>query len=420
MTASVVGCVYGAHQALVVDIFGGPGGWAEGLRMLGLDEIGIELDPWACATRRAAGHRVIRADVAQMPLDHLAGKVEGLIASPPCQAFSSAGNGEGRDLIGMFVGDIDRGDWTCRNVHGRVGAEVLEIGRWAETIRPTWIACEQVPPVLPVWQAYAARWRALYGWFTWAGVLCAADFGVPQTRRRAILLARTDGRPARPPEPTHSQHPQQSMFTELQPWVSMADALGWAGETEPARTLCGDRSPRWLYPDPDGTHGRIVVRTDNITGVGYDGSQRVKYERAVDQPAPTMSTRGDLWTLNRRQQHDGVPVRNIPIDEPAPTLTGIAGAKSQWVWERPATTIAGDPRLSGPGRNDPDIPGSQYGENSVKLTLTEALILQSFDPGYPVQGNKTAQFSQVGNAVPPLLAAHVLAAVTGRAMEQAS
>src|SRR5690606_36052364 len=133
----------------------------------------------------------------------------------------------------------------------------------------------------------------------------------------------------------------------------------------PARTICGHRQPRW-----------------------EDHSGRV---------------------LDRRQQSDGVPVRLVDCDtEPAPTVTGIAGAKSQWVFHRPATTVAGDPRISGPGRNDPDIPGhgrnapdipgSQYGENSLRLTIRDALILQGFPPDYPVQGTRTKQFEQVGNA----------------------
>jgi DNA (cytosine-5)-methyltransferase 1 len=60
------------------------------------------------------------------------------------------------------------------------------------------------------------------------------------------------------------------------------------------------------------------------------------------------------------------------------------------------------------------------GTEPVRLTITEALILQSFRPDYPLQGSRTAQFRQVGDAVPPLLAAHVLSAVTGQALEVAA
>jgi DNA (cytosine-5)-methyltransferase 1 len=69
-------------------------------------------------------------------------------------------------------------------------------------------------------------------------------------------------------------------------------------------------------------------------------------------------------------------------DRPSPTLTGLAGG--QW-------TI-----------ND-----------TGRLAVRDGLILQSFPEDWPVQGSKASQWRQIGNAVPPRLAASVLAAVTG-------
>jgi DNA (cytosine-5)-methyltransferase 1 len=107
-----------------------------------------------------------------------------------------------------------------------------------------------------------------------------------------------------------------------------------------------------------------------------------------------------------------------PLDAPSYTIRS-AGSGShpsgvEWVGERPATTVNGDPRISEPGRHDPEVSGSQQA-NAIRVSLGEALVLQSFPPDYPVRGSKSKQFEQVGNAVPPLLALHVLAAVTAPA-----
>lgn len=301
-------------SGLIVDLFAGPGGWSEGLRLLGMSDIGIEFDERACATRAAAGHETICADVSTYPTEAFEGKTTGLIASPPCQDFSVAGKKAG--------------------MAGQRAQLITEVLRWAEALKPEWIACEQVPPVLKIWEAYAEVLEDM-GYATWVGRLNAADYGVPQTRRRAFLLA-SRVRSVAPPPPTHAEAPEESLFGELKPWVTMGQALGW---------------------------GRI----------------RAMQQRP--EPSPYMTT-----------VKDGPP----------------------WWSVRPSTTIVGSfspDIVAGPGV-DLTVP-RQKRKGSVRITEQEGLVLQSFRPDYPVQGPKTKRWQQIGNAVPPLLAAHVIAAVAG-------
>jgi DNA (cytosine-5)-methyltransferase 1 len=95
-------------------------------------------------------------------------------------------------------------------------------------------------------------------------------------------------------------------------------------------------------------------------------------------------------------------------DKPAPTLA-FGHEHPRWVYDRPATTIVGsfqpqivaapNYRTTGPRQDQPD---------SVRVTVAEAGILQSFPHDYPWQGSRTARFQQVGNAIPPLMAKAVV------------
>jgi DNA (cytosine-5)-methyltransferase 1 len=139
-------------------------------------------------------------------VEQFAGKSVGLIVSPPCQDFSNAGK---RAWI-----DGDRGQL------------ITEVLRWTRALNPEWVICEQVQPVLPIWEEYALQMQQ-WGFSTWVGVLNAADYGVPQTRKRAVLIAsrtRTMSEPVR----CNAKDAQSGLFTgSVAPWVSMAAAFGW-------------------------------------------------------------------------------------------------------------------------------------------------------------------------------------------------
>lgn len=336
---------------MILDLFAGAGGWSQGIKLLGLHDVGIELDVYACATRASAGHLTIRADVASYPpgvVRYGTKQHIGLIASPPCQDFSVAGKRAG--------------------IEGYRGRLIYEVLRWTRDLQPEWIACEQVPPCLGIWQDYARIMRDTWGYHVWTGILNAADYGVPQIRKRAILMASRTRFNA--PVPTHTERPTDDVFgSGLAPWVTMAEALGWGLSARPATTVqatSGHGGPRPL----DG-----------------GGRSRDIYKRAL---------KGGMWSNNNRLYD--------PESEPAPTVAFGKDAAG-WAWTRPSTTVTGRPGVQqAPGwRTDADD-HMQDAEGSIRVTIPEVSVLQSFPADYPWQGTKTRQFQQVGNAIPPLLA----------------
>jgi DNA (cytosine-5)-methyltransferase 1 len=404
----------------IIDLFAGPGGWSEALRSLGHSEVGIEWDEAACATAKAAGHARVQADVAA--LDPSGYPCDGLIASPPCQAWSMAGKGGGRRdvehviacLMEMAAGQDARAEHAAKCEDAR-SLLVVEPLRWVMALRPAWIALEQVPPVLELWTLYAQILEA-QGYNTWAGILEAERYGVPQTRERAILIAYRD-RPVQPPVPTHQRYvpgePRRhdvTMFGEVLPWVSMAEALGWqeglspspspsvtggGGETGGVEVFASkgarDRASRAVaYRDgrsedfnrgdvpvdlPAPTVGSTTRQSEWVSTGLRAGTNANDVTRPADEPAPTLrfgARSNDVsWVSNA--QENAARRRG---DEPAPTVTGGHDTGDrQWVHDRPAPTIVGTRRSKDGmlvGRQLPEGEGENVGGRNWTPTHYDA------------------------------------------------
>lgn len=357
-----------------LDLFAGTG-WGVACQKLGIDEMGVEIMPEAVATREANGMDAIYNDVWDGLLGNIeVGDYDILIASPPCQTFSMAGNGSGRAALDQVLEAIADGAYQDAVNLQELGeatdmrtALVLTPLAHVYRDRPTYVTFEQVPPVLPVWEACANVMRDL-GYSVWTGNLHSEQFGVPQTRKRAVLIARNDGKPATPPVPTHSKYYQNEptrLDMGVEPWVSMAEALGNGGY-------------------------RLVSNNK----LAHSAS------RESHQPAPTITA-----------GHDSANRVMIPnggwgfTSRPAITVSNAVGRGLQGgSGGRKAISAAIDAGTFTPSVHAQDETHAE----ATRITVAEAGVLQSYPKSFKWVGAKTKQYLQIGNAVPQLLAEAIL------------
>ena len=379
----------------VLDLFAGSG-VGVACHQLGVPEYGVEIWEPAVATRDAAGFETPYRDVWDIgEADEI--DFDTLWASPPCQTFSTAGKGKGRDALDQLVSFVESGVWkdicTLREATEPLGDDrtglVLTPLAYIHRFRPMYVALEQVPTVLPVWAAYAAVLRKEYGYSVWVGYLHAEQYGVPQTRKRAFLIARRDGETAEPPVPTHSKYyPRDPSKLDggVLPWVPMAEALGWGMTSAPSPTTTGHLE---VTRSPSGTQKAYLRAIDNREFT-FKNADNTPSERATSGIG-AMFPPGHININNE----EGAKLQSYP----------------EWPFTRPATTVVGSFRpdiISAPGYRTKGGPSRQNAEGGYASTPEERGALQTYEHSFPFQGNKTQVSQQIGNAVPPLLARKVL------------
>lgn len=187
-------------------LFTGAGGADIGAMQVGLTPAwGIEYDPdIANAARLNLGYHIKTMNVLDANPANFA-RVDVLHASPPCPNFSAAkANAEETALdialaakVAEFIGVLKPRFFTLENVRDYAHSKSLKI-------------------------IIAALHGCGYAVNSW--VLNSADYGVPQTRKRLIVVARRDGIKPSKPEPTHAEAPTP-LFDHRRQWVGWYEAI---------------------------------------------------------------------------------------------------------------------------------------------------------------------------------------------------
>ncbi|MBB5957583.1 DNA (cytosine-5)-methyltransferase 1 [Saccharothrix tamanrassetensis] len=337
----------------MIDLFAGCGGMTSGFASAGgyRPVMSVEWDLHAAATYAAnfGEDHTFWSDIAAIP-DRRIPAVDVIVGGPPCQGFSSLGS---RD-----VNDPRNSLWR-------------EYLRFVRTARPKVFVIENVDRFLSSTE-FALLRTETEGYELSAGILLAADFGVPQRRRRAIVIGSRIG-PIPLPAPTHPRgrwHTVRDVLTGL-PEVPTTTAL-----PKSVVEFFGTRLPG-RHKSPDLHIGR--------------------------NPTP-MSV----------QRYRHIPPGGGRFDLPDALLprcwrekkTGTTDVMGRMRWDEPSLTIRTEFYKPEKGRYlHPQWEPGEHGHRVDRpITHLEAARLQSFPDDFEWCGTKIEVARQIGNAVPPSLA----------------
>ena len=338
----------------VIDLFAGVGGLSLGFEKAGFDVVLANEYDASIAAAYKENHKktkMIVGDITSLDLKktfgEYIGKIDVVIGGPPCQGFSQKGQ---RKTI-----------HDERNFLFKYYVKVVDL------VKPQYFVMENVPNLLSAEGGYFKKEiEELFnsrGYSLKSGVLNASDYGVPQNRRRAVIIGKKDG------EAPDLPAAQDKMVTIWDAISDLAYLNSGEGEEEQEykidvqsdyqRILRGKNSV--LHNHVATNHSKIAL--ERLAMIPENAGREVLPEEHL-----TKSIYSGTWTRMRK-------------DEISVTITTRFDTPSSGKFTHPFLNRA--------------------------ITVREAARIQSFPDDFIFVGNKGSQMKQVGNAVPPLLAAAI-------------
>jgi DNA (cytosine-5)-methyltransferase 1 len=339
------------RELTILDVFCGAGGLSLGFQRAGYTILcAVDNQPAALKTyQQNIGSHTVHAHLEQDTLAFPRATV--VLGGPPCQGFSSAGmrraNDQRNSLVACYanlIASLRPDAFVFENVEGFLTAERGE--RVIELLTPL------------IASGYRIHLRKIN----------AANYGVPQHRKRVIAIGGLGWNPSFP-EPTHTAFGSPGAHLALK-YAQRTPTICEALQTlpPPAHQPPGSPQGHFSLPLQNKELERAIALKPGQTmkdlplELQHESYRRRAFRRVKDG-TPT-------------ERRGGAPagIRRLLPDEPAKAITG--GAVSEFLH---------------PVENRP-------------LTLRECARLQTFPDTFIFSGSNAEQAQLIGNAVPPLLA----------------
>ncbi|WP_336777308.1 DNA cytosine methyltransferase [Pantoea sp. USHLN256] len=342
------------NKLKVIDLFCGAGGLSYGFMKNGNGAhfesvLALDNDSAAIKTYNANfGDHGVVANIEDWITNNPIPEADIVIGGPPCQGFSLLNKNR--------EGDRRRALWEpYMDIIERSSASIFVM--------------ENVPGLLSSdeFQDISARAESMGFMLLNPSILNTADYGAPQTRKRAIAIGikkerfELDGIPAFPPSPSH-QNPDKP--GSLPSWLTVKQFI-------------------YDLPEPVGTEIRNVAPPLDL----HFGRNPTALSKERYRAVPVGGNRFDL----QRNRLDITPACWVKKTSGGTDLFGRL-----W-WERPSVTIRTEFFKPEKGRY-------LHPEDHRPITHREAARLMSFSDDFVFLGTKTEIARQIGNAVPPVFA----------------
>ncbi|MCC7247659.1 MAG: DNA cytosine methyltransferase [Lysobacter sp.] len=374
------------RKLTAIDLFSGAGGISVGLEAEGYDVLlANDINPAAAKTHErnfpstpfvCGDIRTLSNETTRKLTKLRSGELDLLIGGPPCQGFSIIGARESADP---------------RNVLFR------EFLRIASELKPRCLVIENVPGLATldggvVLNAILDGYRAL-GYSVGFAELLAAQYGVPQMRWRMVFIGfRSDlGIPTGMgfPKPSHGRAGIGDLVPnctispeEMDGFLTARDAIGDLPPVEAG----GERSKYTSSP-------ASLYQKDMRSGLR---------DELFNHYAPKLSEQNleRLAALGYGQDWRDLPVELLPESMKRAKRKDHTRRFSRMTWE-------GVPRSIITRFRDPKSGEYTHPEQNRTISIREAARIQSFPDRFVFEGTHSEQYDQVGNAVPPRLAAAI-------------